>query len=135
MKEHFANTIKNSEAYTMAVAEAMPEGKFQFAPAETVWNFGELINHIAYGIIWWTENYIKKQEGPWDPPTARPSKKETLNHLKEAYEYLKNSLNNGTVTEEKMNGFHATLDHITHHRGQATTYLRLNGIIPPDYTY
>ncbi|MEM6517680.1 MAG: DinB family protein, partial [Bacteroidota bacterium] len=26
-----------------------------------------------------------------------------------------------------------TIDHVTHHRGQATIYLRMNGIKPPDY--
>jgi uncharacterized damage-inducible protein DinB len=135
MKEHYVNTIKNSEIYTHAVAEAMPENKYKFAPTDGVWNFGELINHIAYGITWWTNNYIKKEEMPWDPPKAKTNKKEILTDLKNAYDYLRTSLNNGTVTEEKINGLYATLDHITHHRGQAATYLRLNGITPPDYTY
>jgi uncharacterized damage-inducible protein DinB len=135
MKEHFVNTIKNSETYANAVAEAMPENKYNFTPVEGVWNFGELISHIAYGIRWWTDNYIKKEEAPWDPPKVKSNKKETLTDLKKAYEYLRNSLNNGTITEEKLDGLHATLDHITHHRGQATTYLRLNGITPPEYIY
>jgi uncharacterized damage-inducible protein DinB len=135
MKEHYVNTIKNSETYTHAVAEAMPENKYKFAPDESVWNFGELINHIAYGITWWTNNYIKKEETSWDPPKTKTNKKEILTDLKNAFDYLRGSLNNGTVTEEKINGLYATLDHITHHRGQATTYLRLNGITPPDYAY
>lgn len=29
----------------------------------------------------------------------------------------------------------ATLDHITHHRGQAIIYLRCNNIAPPEYVF
>lgn len=135
MKELFSNTIKNSESYTVAVAEAMPENKYNSKPADGVWNFGELMNHIAYGITWWTDNYIKKEEKSWSPPSGKSSKKEAIANLVQAYDYLRNSLNKGAVTDEKVNGLYATLDHITHHRGQATTYLRINGITPPDYNY
>jgi uncharacterized damage-inducible protein DinB len=135
MKDHFANTIENSKNYTVAVAKAMPESGYAFKPVDLVWNFGELMNHIAYGIEWWTNNYIKKEETPWSPPEAKQTKKETIAGLEHAYQFLKNSLNGTPITEEKINGFHATLDHITHHRGQATTYLRFKGIVPPEYTY
>jgi hypothetical protein len=41
----------------------------------------------------------------------------------------------GNLNEEAIRGFYATLDHVTHHRAQAVTYLRCNGITPPDYVY
>jgi uncharacterized damage-inducible protein DinB len=135
MKDQFTDTIENSKNYTIAVAEAMPESGYQIKPISTVWNFGELMNHIAYGIGWWTKNYIKKEETSWNPPEVKQSKKETIDNLEQAYRFLKDSLIGASITEEKINGLHATLDHITHHRGQATIYLRLNGITPPDYTY
>lgn len=134
MKEQIKNTITNSENYTLAVAEAMPEKSYHSKPTDAVYDFGELMNHIAYGIEWWTKNYIKKEETAWEPPTAQASKKTTVASLKDSYQFLRSSLN-GTASEEKLIGLHATLDHITHHRGQATTYLRINGITPPDYTY
>lgn len=135
MKEHLFNTIKNSEAYTLAVAGAMPENGYTVQPVNTVWNFAELMNHIAYGIEWWTKNYVRKEETPWQPSASKKSKKEIVSYLEQAYAFLKDSMNNGPVTEEKRNGLYATLDHITHHRGQATTYLRFNGITPPEYSY
>jgi len=134
MKKHLTNTINNSENYTMAVAEAMPENAYNTQPVDAVWNFGELMNHIAYGIEWWTKNYIQKEETEWEPPAPKKTKKETIANLGHAYQFLKDSLN-GNASEEKINGLYATLDHITHHRGQATTYLRFNGITPPEYVY
>ena len=93
------------------------------------------MNHIAYGIEWWTKNYIKKEETSWNPSEVKQSKKEIIANLEQAYRFLKGALGGASITEEKINGLYATLDHITHHRGQATIYLRFNGITPPDYTY
>jgi len=135
MKEQLKNTINNSENYTLAVAEAMPEKNYTTKPVDAVYDFRELMSHIAYGIEWWTNNYIKKEETAWNPPASKTNKKEAISSLKDSYEYLRKSLNNGTISEEKLNGLYATLDHITHHRGQATTYLRIKGITPPEYTY
>jgi uncharacterized damage-inducible protein DinB len=135
MKTQLLNTVQNSQNYTIAVAEAMPESSYHFKPSEEVFNFGELVNHIAYGILWWNDNYIKKIETPWNPAVAKNSKAETIGYLKQAYNTLRKTIDNGELTDEQRNGFYATLDHITHHRGQATTYLRANGITPPEYTY
>jgi hypothetical protein len=40
-----------------------------------------------------------------------------------------------TLDEKSVYGAYATLDHITHHRGQAVLYLRTHGIEPPEYVY
>ena len=127
--------MDSSRKYTLAVAEAMPEKNYDFKPANTVWNFNELMNHIGYGIIWWTENYIRKQQTSWEPPAYKKTKDETISYLQQAYKSLEDALTKALFTEDLVNGFHATLDHITHHRGQATTYLRLQDITPPEYTY
>lgn len=135
MENLFITTLKNSESYTIAVAEAMPEKDFHSKPVETVFDFDELINHIAYGIEWWTDNFIKKAETAWNPPTAKANKKKTVVYLQQAYATLRNAINKKQLTDDERKGFYATLDHITHHRGQATTYLRYKGITPPDYIY
>ena len=71
MENLFITALQNSENYTMAVAEAMPEKDYHAKPVETVFSFDELINHIAYGIEWWTDNYIKKTETAWNPPPCQ----------------------------------------------------------------
>jgi uncharacterized damage-inducible protein DinB len=135
MKTQLLKTLENSRNYSLAVAEAMPEELYESRPADTIWNFRELMNHIAYGIQWWQDNYIKQAETPWNPPPARSNKEQTIEWLRQVYAALENTLNKENLTEEKVQGFHATTDHITHHRGQAIVYLRYSGIEPPEYIY
>lgn len=119
----------------MDVAAQMPANAYNFRPVETVWNFGELLHHIAYGIQWWGDNYIRGTETPWAPPSAKANKKDVIAYLEQAYGSLKELVSKQSMNEEAMKGFHATIDHITHHRGQAVLHLRCKGIAPPEYMY
>ena len=124
MKEQLLSTLENSKTYTLAVADAMPEKMYGTKPCKDVWDFRELLNHIAYGIQWWEANYVKGNKIEWAPPQAKSNKKETADYLIDAYLSLQNTLKSSTLDDEKIRGFFATLDHITHHRGQAVTYLK-----------
>ena len=135
MKEQLLATLENSKTYTLAVADAMPEKMYGTKPSKDVWDFRELLNHIAYGIQWWEANYVKGNKTEWTPPQAKSNKKETASYLEDAYMALQKTLESSTLDEEKIRGFFATLDHITHHRGQAVTYLRYAGVTPPEYAY
>lgn len=134
MNEQLVSVLENSRNYTMSVAEAMPDKGYSFKPTEGVWNFGELLSHIAYGIEWWEANYIKGQKADWAPPAAKESKADVIAYLKKAYKNLEKTLT-GNLNDDAVKGFHATTDHITHHRGQAVLYLRCKGITPPEYVY
>ena len=135
MKTQALKTLEISKNYTLAVAEAMPEKGYNFKPAESVFTFKELMYHIAYGIQWWEENFLNGNKIDWNPPAANGDKKQAIENLKKAYTVLEKTINSVTLNDSAFYGFHATLDHITHHRGQATTYLRCQNIAPPDYTY
>jgi uncharacterized damage-inducible protein DinB len=135
MKTQLSSILENSRTYTLAVAEAMPENLYDFRPTEEVWNFNELVNHIAYGIEWWHANYIKKTEQSWSPPVAKNTKRETIKFLQQSYDGLLKTLDSEKLSDESVKGFWATLDHITHHRGQAVLHLRLNKIAPPEYAF
>lgn len=135
MKDQLLATLQNSRDYTLRVAEAMPANGYNFKPTEAVWNFRELLHHIAYGIQWWEDNYVKGLKAEWNPPVVRNNKEQVKEYLNQAFDSLRNTVANQTLTDDAVKGFHATLDHITHHRGQAVTYLRCNGIAPPEYVY
>jgi len=135
MKEFLLTTLENSKNYTLSVANLMPESEYEFKPAGEVWNFRELLHHIAYGIEWWQDNYIKDKKTEWDQPQAKANKKEVVAYLNKAYASLKETISSGKPSNDAIKGFHATIDHITHHRGQATIYLRCKGITPPAYVY
>jgi uncharacterized damage-inducible protein DinB len=135
MKEQLLNTIANSRAYTIKVVEAMPETHLGFKPSPGSMTFQELIHHIAYGIHWWEDNYVKGTKTDWNPPAAPGTRAQLLNALDAAYDSLDTTLRQVEWSDKTAYGVQATLDHITHHRGQATVLLRLQGIAPPDYSY
>jgi len=135
MKEFLLTTLENSKNYTLAVAGLMPEKDYEFKPAGEVWNFRELLHHIAYGIEWWQDNFIKDKKTEWDQPPAKANKKDVIAYLNKAYASLQETISKGKPGNDAIKGFHATIDHITHHRGQATIYLRCKGITPPAYVY
>lgn len=135
MKTQLLATLEKSERYTLAVAGAMPEGMFNFKPTDGVWSFSELLNHIGYGIHWWTDNYIIKVQSEWNPPVPIQEPEEVVRYLEDSFASLKKVLHSRRMDDDIIHGVYATLDHITHHRGQATTYLRMKNITPPEYTF
>ena len=135
MKTQLLSTIENSRGYMLAVAEAMPEDRYDFKPASAVWNFLELMSHIVYGMKWYSENYIQKIKTEWQPPAPHPTKAATIKSLEKSFDALKKEVISVVLDEERIHGVYTTLDHITHHRGQATTYLRCNSIKPAEYIY
>ena len=108
----------------------MPQQHYEYRPTEEVWTFRELMHHIAYGIHWWEEQFVKGKETAWDPPPVKKDRAAVLTYLKGAFDSLEKTVKGG-----KRDGVHATLDHVTHHRGAATIYLRAKGITPPEYQY
>lgn len=135
MKAQLLSTLENSRQYTLGVADLMPETQYGFKPAKDVMSFGELMDHIAYGIHWWEENYVKMKELEWAPPAPVKNKAALQASLDTAYQSLKKTINTQELGEAAVNGFHSTLHHIAHHRGQAITYLRCKDIAPPEYVY
>jgi uncharacterized damage-inducible protein DinB len=135
MKDLLLATLENSRVYTLAVAEAMPEKFYDFKPQETVWSFKELLHHIAYGIEWWNANNIRKVKIDWSPTATGNDKISLEKYLSSAYYTLKATVEKMDINDITIPGFFSTLDHITHHRGQAVTYLKCKGIVAPEYTY
>ena len=135
MKEQLLAVLENSKKYTLSVAETMPEDSYNYKPENAASDFKELLNHIAYGIKWWEENSIKGIQTAWEPPAVIGGKKKIIESLNAAYDSLQNTISSLKLNDDAVKGFHAAIDHITHHRGQAVLYLRCKGIAPPEYIY
>ncbi|NLR64828.1 hypothetical protein HGH92_10980 [Chitinophaga varians] len=135
MKAQLLSTLENARQYTMNVAAAMPADNYAFKPDTATWSFNDLLHHIGYGITWCNENYILRKQADWNPPAVTKDAAATQAYLSECFNILQKSIEKTDTDENIIHGFYATLDHITHHRGQATTYLRCQGVTPPEYTY
>jgi len=136
---------QTSKAYTLAIAEQMPEDGYASKPNPEQMTFAEQMMHIAGANAY----FVSKVTGT-QSPLGKPDKKDkatVIKMLNDSYDYVIKSV--GAVTpgqlttvadfgEGKMSGLDALLlaaDHATHHRGQCIVYLRVKGIKPADYRF
>ncbi|MGC3944648.1 MAG: DinB family protein [Chryseolinea sp.] len=133
MKTQLLKSIHDSRQYTLSVAELMPEQHYNSVIAKDAWSFLQLMNHIAYGLTWWESNFIRKKELAWEPPNDKATKKEIIKLLSDGFNSLEKIASSSTASDKLTLGIWATLDHVTHHRGQAVLHLRNLGLTPPEY--
>lgn len=134
-----------SRAFTLAVAEAMPEDSYSFKASDAEMSFGEQMNHIALA----NGNYCSAALGTKNPLTKGTdnSKATATKNLTSSYDFciegLKGLTDADLQTTVSMHGtpvtkfelFWGGFTHAAHHRGSADVYLRLKGVKPPDYKF
>jgi len=141
----FQQKWQNAASYTIEVAEAMPEDRYDFKPAEAEMSFRKQLLHIMSNMTWLSRDYLGGGSFDHDLKREDLTKTETVVLLRQAFDFTEKAAANLTPEQlEEKAGFFAgpmtkrqilTLmnDHLTHHRGQLVVYLRLNGAEPPDY--
>jgi uncharacterized damage-inducible protein DinB len=145
--------VANMEREFVPAAEAMPEDKFGFVPADGdfkgVRTYGDQIKHVA------AVNYIfgaaiLSEKPPVDVgdesgPAAIKTKAEILNYMKESFAYVHKAvltINDKNLVESVRSPFGegrvtrlslatGVVGHGFDHYGQMVEYLRMNGIVPP----
>jgi uncharacterized damage-inducible protein DinB len=152
--------MKYQEYQIRSAAEAMPEEKYGYRPAEgkfknekpefgpaEVRTFAEQVKHVACANF----AFAAELDGQKPPeacdkggPSPAKSKKELLIYLRDSFAAIRNSLN--TLGAKNMfdpiEGPYAGPNtrlglatvivwHAADHYGQMTLYLRMNGIVPP----
>ncbi len=138
----------NAKAYTLKVAELMPEEQYSFKPVADEMTFGEQLLHIAQNMKWLSSSYLlaSKQNSINSKSEAKLlTKQSILSIISEAYDSA--SVVHYSLTANQLNEvvpfFAGPMsrrqilvlmhDHQTHHVGQLIVYLRLKGIKPPAY--
>ena len=145
--------ISNTEKEVLSAAEAMPEGKYSFAPStgefKGVRTFGEQIKHLA------ANNYrmaayilcqtpTRDQMDETGPDSVR-TKAQIMKYVEGSFTSLHQAV--GIIDEDNMlepltefpsprqkTRLQLAVDVVGHsydHYGQIVEYLRLNGIVPP----
>lgn len=144
--------LKELEAETTATRkclERIPESLFDYKPHETSMNMGYLALLVAE-IPKWITTMVEQSEldfvtySHFKPANTA----ELVNHFDENVQGAKNALakvsnealneifylkNNGQVifSSPKKEFIESTVNHMVHHRGQLTVYMRLNDIPVP----
>jgi uncharacterized damage-inducible protein DinB len=146
-------TVSNLEHEFVPAAEAMPEEKYGFAPAngefKGVRTFAQQIKHVAavnyiFGAAILVEK-IPVDVGDEAGPASISSKADILKYLKDSFVYvhtavqtidernlvdpIKSPFGEGSVT--RLGLATSVAAHGFDHYGQMVEYLRMNGIIPP----
>lgn len=135
----------------ISAADAMPEEKYSFAPAQGEFNgarsFAERVRHVACAqFAFFNEFEGKKppedcEKGGHDPAKT---KAELIKYLKDSFDYSNRVLATLTAQNalDRVEGRYAgpntklgisvvAVWHITDHYGQIIEYLRMNQIVPP----
>ena len=149
----FDRDLTSIEGEIVPLAEAMPAGKFDFAPSggefKGVRTFGEQMKHSA-AVIYMVSASVLGEKNPdagggENGPASMKSKEAIVKYLKDAFAYGHKamlSLTDKNLTQMVPSAFGkdkvprvsmATVAvwHTFDHYGQAVVYLRMNGIVPP----
>lgn len=138
--------LTNAKAYTLKVAELMPETKYDFKPHADEMDFGWQLIHISQNLCWLSSSYINEDANPLTAEDGKlTSKKDISSLVAKAYDFAIAALQNLPIKSltdtvkffagpmNRLQIINLIEDHQTHHRAQLLVYLRLNGIKPPDY--
>jgi len=136
---------KTSKAYTIAIAEQMPEDGYASKPNPEQMTFAGQLEHIAQVNAYFIST-VTGAKSPLGKP-EKHDKASVIKMLNDSYDWvikevaaltpdkLSKMIDTG---EGKMSGLDALLlaaDHTTHHRGQCVVYLRVKNIKPADYRF
>jgi uncharacterized damage-inducible protein DinB len=136
---------KVSKAYTIAVAEKMPEDGYASKPNAAEMTFAAQMEHLAGANAY----FLSAVTGGKSPlgKAETHDKASVIKRLNESFDYVIKSV--GSLTPEqlhkeidtpdgKMSGLETVMlamDHTAHHRGQCIVYLRVKNIAPPEYQF
>lgn len=144
--EIYGKLLSGMEKEFVDLAEAMPEDKYNFVPAQGefkgVRSFGDQIKHVAEANYYFFggDAYTDAQDkAKSDAIEKLTSKADILQALKDSFK-LAHAMVDGTTAENAfVTTTHGTragmtsfgLAHMMDHYGQIVVYLRMNGIVPP----
>lgn len=124
--------------------DKIPEGKLKWSPKPRMMSFGRLFCHIASAVDFWMTKVIR-DGGEYRELTLRncPSKERIRQELDRSYERIVSYLNQPAEVLDKTHRYQRRytftarwvmwhlLEHEVHHRAQIFSYMRMNGIAPP----
>jgi len=139
----FDKLLSGVEKEFVSAAEAMPEDKYDFVPAQGefkgVNSFGNQVKHVAEA----TNHYFHDANKPMVDNSADfdklKTKAEIVKALKDSFALAHAYIDGITAENAFVMTAHGTragqaaggIAHMMDHYGQMVEYLRLNGIIPP----
>lgn len=146
VRAEFLDDLKDVEDKVVSLAEAFPQEKYTWRPAEGVRSVSEVFLHLASGnfgfpTFWGAQPPAGIERKGFEKSTTDKTK--VIDLLKQSYDYMRQAA--GKVSDAdltravKMFGQETTVSGVlftvaTHqheHLGQAIAYARMSGVVPP----
>jgi uncharacterized damage-inducible protein DinB len=146
VKDTIVKHLKTSKAFTLKVAEAMPEASYDFKLTAPQMSFAEQMVHLSQGLEFFTATLVGEKPKPGKPASMKKAdvvafmgtsfdkviaRVSALTHEQIMKTYPSGELGPQTGLDLLI----GLLDHTTHHRASAEMYLREKGITPPEYQF
>jgi uncharacterized damage-inducible protein DinB len=148
IKDQFIKDWERAKSYTLDYLNTMPADKYSFKAVDSIRSFAQQMLHLAQGNV----GLIQLASGAKaDFPTGDmehsptgQSKDSVVYYVTKSYDFAIQSIKDfdpakfGEVVALRTNKatrfalFEKAFEHQTHHRGQTTIYIRLEGIRPPN---
>jgi uncharacterized damage-inducible protein DinB len=148
LKTQMVADWERAKSYTVDYLNTMPADKYSFKAVDSLRSFAQQMLHLAQGNLFLMSNasdqpppaYIKSDI---EHSATAQKKDSVMYYVTNSYDYCINAVKKSDINKwgekKKVFGMDATrlalmmktFEHQTHHRGQTTIYIRLNGIKPP----
>lgn len=143
--KEFEQKWANAKAYTLELAESMPESDYDYSPTEEQMSFKSQLLHITSNMVWLTSSYLEGEKLSADLKNEDYSKAEVIKILTDAFDLAAAAVEAFPAEdlETEVKFFAGPMskrqimvlmnDHVVHHRGQIIVYARLKGVKPPKF--
>ena len=149
IKDQMVKDWQRGKSYTVEYLNTMPADKYSFKAVDSLRSFAQQMLHLAAANVFLMMNATGQPPLSWlsfdlEGRTTAQKKDSVMYFITTSYDYCINAVKNSDVTKwaEKTKMFdrfeqtrfalmNKVFEHQTHHRGQTTIYIRLQGIVPP----
>jgi len=147
IKAQMVKDWERAKEYTVEYLNTMPADKYSFKAVDSLRSFAQQMLHLAGGNIFLmsgtTDQKPPFMRGDLEKSPGAQSKDSVMYFVTASYDFCINAVKTSDVSkwgekkklmryeETKYALMTKTFEHQTHHRGQTTIYIRLQGIRPP----
>ena len=148
IKAQLVSDWERAKAYTVDYLNTMPPDKYSFKAVDSIRSFAQQMLHLAQGNVFLMSTAtdvapLSYGQSDLEHSQTAQRKDSVMYYVTSSYDYCISAVKGLNVNKwgekKKVFGFEATrfafllktFEHQTHHRGQTTIYIRLQGIVPP----
>jgi uncharacterized damage-inducible protein DinB len=148
IKSQLVKEWQRAKDYTIEYLNTMPANKYSFKAQDSIRSFAQQMLHLSAANCFLMSQATGAQMpafamGNIEGRASAASKDSVMYFVTNSYDFAANAVKNSDATKwgesRKIFGFETTqfglmlkaFEHQTHHRGQTTIYIRLQGIKPP----